>query len=119
MHHSLVVRGYRTEASMEGISQSISKLLRRSGKGRADKKKKYYSSVLPEGLCRRFSLGEIKKATNDFAVDLVIRKGSFGELYKGFIDDRGISVAIRRLDIDSRRGVRELTKEVVFLCQLC
>ena len=76
VHHSLVVRGHRTEASMEGISQSISKLLRPSGKGRSDEKKQNYSSDLPEGLCRRFSLGEIKKATNDFADDLVIGERS-------------------------------------------
>ena len=118
MHHSLVVRGHRTEASMEGIYQSISKLLRPSGKGRSDEKKQNYSSDLPEGLCRRFSLGEIKRATNDFADDLVIGQGGFGKVYKGFIDDRGISVAIKRFKTSSRQGVVELTNEVVLLCQI-
>lgn len=118
VHHSPVVRGHRTEASMEGISQSISKLLRTTGKGRSDTKKQYYSSGLPEGLCRRFSLAEIKKATNYFADNLVIGEGGFGKVYKGFIDDRGISVAIKRLRIDSRQGARELTNEVVLLCQI-
>ncbi|KAL0011838.1 hypothetical protein SO802_006946 [Lithocarpus litseifolius] len=88
---------------MKGISQSISKLLRTSGKGISDEKKQYYSSILPEGLCRRFSLGEIKKATNDFADDLEIGRGCFGKVYKGFIDDRGISVAIKRFDFPSRQ----------------
>ncbi|XP_023920669.1 receptor-like protein kinase FERONIA [Quercus suber] len=104
---------------MEGISQSISKLLRRSGKGRSDEIKQYYSSVLPEGLCRRFSHGEIKKATNNFDYNLIIGSGDFGSsVYKGFIDDRGISVAIKRLSEKSRQSVRELTNEVVLLCQL-
>ena len=107
MHHSLVVRGYRTEASMEGISQSISKLLRRFGKGRSDKIKQYYSSVLPRGLCRRFSLAEIKKATNNFDYDLIIGRWGYDKVYKGFIDDRGISVAIKHLNINSRQGVQE------------
>ena len=89
----------------------------REGKVRQNKTKQF-SSVLPEGLCRRFSLGEIKKATNDFADDLVIAEGGYGKVYKGFIGDRGISVAIKRLDMDLRQGIRELTKEVVFLCQL-
>ncbi|XP_030970479.1 receptor-like protein kinase FERONIA [Quercus lobata] len=103
---------------MEGISQSISKLLRLSGKGRSDEKKQNYSSDLPEGLCRRFSVGEIKKATNDFADDLVIGEGGFGKVYKGFIDDQGISVAIKRLKYSSIEGVVELTNEVVLLCQI-
>ena len=118
MHHSLVARGHRTEASMEGISQSISKLLRPSGKGRSDEKKQFYSSDLPEGLCRRFSLGEIKKATNDFADDLVIGLGCSGKVYKGFIDDRGICVAIKRFSIRSGQSVREFMNEVVLLCQI-
>ncbi|XP_030970497.1 receptor-like protein kinase FERONIA [Quercus lobata] len=103
---------------MEGISQSISKLLRLSGKGRSDEKKQNYSSDLPEGLCRRFSLGEIKKATNDFADDLLIGEGAVGKVYKGFIDDQGISVAIKRLKYSSSEGVGELTNEVVLLCQI-
>ena len=103
---------------MEGISQAISKFLRRSGKGRSDKKNQYYSSDLPEGLCRRFSLREIKKATNYFADDLVIGEGGFGKVYKGFIDDPGISVAIKRLSISSGQGVGELRNEVVLLCQI-
>ena len=103
---------------MEGISQSISKLLRPFRKGRSDEKKQNYSSDLPEGLCRRFSLREIKKATNNFAADLVIGEWGFGKVYKGFIDDRGISVAIKRLSFRSGQGVGELTNEVVLLCQI-
>ena len=103
---------------MEGISQSNSKLLRWSGKGRSDEIKQYYSSVLPEGLCRRFSLAEIQKATNYFADDLVIGEGGFGKVYEGFIDDRGISVAIKRLKIGSMQGLPELKNEVLLLCQL-
>ncbi|KAF3952654.1 hypothetical protein CMV_021813 [Castanea mollissima] len=106
---------------MEGISQSILKLLRTAGKGRSDRKKQYYnySSVLPEGSCRRFSLAEIKKATFYFHDDLVIGEGGVGKVYKGFIDDRGgINVAIKRLNINSMQGVDELSNEVVLLCQL-
>ncbi|XP_023915022.1 receptor-like protein kinase FERONIA [Quercus suber] len=102
---------------MEGISQSISKLIWTSRKGRSDETKQS-CSVLPEGLCRQFSLAEIKIATNDFADDLVIGEVGFGKVYKGFIDNRGRSVAIKRLGIMSRQGSRELTNEVALLCQL-
>jgi hypothetical protein len=82
---------------MEAVSQSISKLLR-SGK-RAKQ-----SSGLPEELCRRFSLAEIKRATNNFDKDLLIVGGGFGNEYKGriCIDDRTINVAIKRLSFRPR-----------------
>ncbi|KAL0011839.1 hypothetical protein SO802_006947 [Lithocarpus litseifolius] len=109
-------RWYRTEASMEGILQSISKLIWTSRTGRSDETKQS-SSVLPEGLCRQFSLAEIKIATNDFADDFVIGEGRFCKVYKGFIDNRGRSVAIKR-GIMSRQSSRELKNEVASLCQL-
>nr|POF15406.1 receptor-like protein kinase feronia [Quercus suber] len=49
-------------------------------------------SVLP---CRRFSLVEIKTATNNFDDNLVIGQGRYGKVYQGFIDDRTMSVAIK------------------------
>uniref|UniRef100_A0A7N2LR11 Protein kinase domain-containing protein n=1 Tax=Quercus lobata TaxID=97700 RepID=A0A7N2LR11_QUELO len=49
-------------------------------------------SVLP---CRRFSLAEMKTATNNFDDNLVIGEGRYGKVYQGFIDDRSISVAIK------------------------
>ena len=97
---------------MEAISQYISKLFRTSGK-RAKK-----SLLLPEGLCRRFSLAEIKIATNNFDDDLVIGHGGFGKIYKGFIDDCTINVAIKRRSLMSRQGFEEFGTEVLLLCQL-
>uniref|UniRef100_A0A7N2LSV2 Tyrosine-protein kinase catalytic domain-containing protein n=1 Tax=Quercus lobata TaxID=97700 RepID=A0A7N2LSV2_QUELO len=69
--------------------------------------------VLP---CRRFSLAEIKSATNNFDADLLIGEGAFGRVYKGFIGNRTINVAIKRADFES--SLDELTNEVVLLCQL-
>ena len=93
---------------MKGISQSISKLWKR----RSGKTKQSYS-VLP---CRRFSLAEIKSATNNFDADLLIGEGAFGRVYKGFIGNRTINVAIKRADFES--SLDKLTNEVVLLCQL-
>ena len=97
---------------MEAISQYISKLFRTSGK-RAKQ-----SLLLPEGLCRRFSLAEIKIATNNFDNDLVIGKRDFGKIYKGFIGDCTINVAIKRKSSTSYRGSKEFGTEVLLLCQL-
>ncbi|XP_030970506.1 receptor-like protein kinase FERONIA [Quercus lobata] len=94
---------------MEIISQSISKLFRTSGK-RAKQ-----SFVLPEGLCRTFSLAEIKKATNNFDVKLLINDGGSCSIYKGFIDDCTKKVAVKKFNtyFEERFGT-----EILLLCQL-
>ena len=97
---------------MEAISQYISKLFRTTGK-RAKQ-----SLLLPEGLCRRFSLAEIKIATNNFDEDSVIGEGAFGKIYKGFIGDCTVSVAIKRKSSTSRQGFEEFGTEILLLCQL-
>ena len=90
---------------MKGISEFISKLLRTSGKRRLDE------TNLP---CRLFSLAEIKTATNNFDDNLVIGEDLYSKkkVYKGFIDDRTISVALKHTDLRSGKN------EVLFLCQL-
>ncbi|KAL0011827.1 hypothetical protein SO802_006935 [Lithocarpus litseifolius] len=92
---------------MKGISEFISKLLRTSGKRRSDE------TNLP---CRRFSLAEIMTATNNFDHNLVIDWKAFGKVYKGFIDDRTISVAVKRMDLRSDEDL--FRNEVLLLCQL-
>ncbi|KAM4101341.1 hypothetical protein ACB094_05G136500 [Castanea mollissima] len=97
---------------MKGISERISKLLRKSGERRLNQP----HLVLP---CRRFLLAEITIATNNFDKNLIIGRGGFGNVYKGFIDDRTISVAIKRVNIiDLRRRFHEFMTEVVLVCQL-
>ncbi|GFY86950.1 hercules receptor kinase 2 [Actinidia rufa] len=45
---------------------------------------------------RRFSITEIREATNDFHEDLKIGEGGFSKVYRGWID-HGTQVAIKRL----------------------
>ncbi|XP_075664793.1 receptor-like protein kinase FERONIA [Castanea sativa] len=90
---------------MEGVS----KLFRTFGK-RAKP-----SSTLPKELCRRFSLAEMKIATNNFDDKLLIDLDSFAKVYKGLlIDDCSctINVAIKCVTFDWSRT------EVVLACQL-
>uniref|UniRef100_A0A2N9EE01 Protein kinase domain-containing protein n=1 Tax=Fagus sylvatica TaxID=28930 RepID=A0A2N9EE01_FAGSY len=69
--------------------------------------------------CNHFSLAEIKIATNNFHKDLIIGVGGFGNVYKGEIDDEEtMTVAIKRLDPQSRQGAHEFRTEIEMLSQL-
>jgi len=76
------------------------------------------ASSLPGQLCRQFSLTEIKKATNNFHQDLIIGEGGFGYVYKGRIDDGNTTVAIKRMNPESRQGANEFKTETIMLSQL-
>ncbi|KAM7478396.1 hypothetical protein LguiA_026609 [Lonicera macranthoides] len=76
------------------------------------------SSHEPSGVCRRFSLAEIKSATRNFDENLVIGQGGFGNVYKGYIDDGATAIAIKRLNPTSNQGVREFETEIELLSKL-
>ncbi|KAL2335398.1 hypothetical protein Fmac_016611 [Flemingia macrophylla] len=69
-------------------------------------------------FCRRFSLVEIKSATNNFDDVHIIGVGGFGRVYKGHIDCGSTSVAIKRLQPGSQQGAREFTTEIETLSKL-
>ncbi|KAL1202782.1 putative receptor-like protein kinase [Cardamine amara subsp. amara] len=73
---------------------------------------------LPSDLCRRFSISEIKSATNDFEENLIVGKGGFGPVYKGRIDDGTTLVAVKRLGTSSNQGVHEFDSELKMLSVL-
>ncbi|CAL8140698.1 unnamed protein product [Prunus armeniaca] len=72
---------------------------------------------VPSGLCREFSLSEIKAATRNFNEGSIIGVGGFGHVYKGSID-QGTLVAIKRLKPESQQGVPEFRAEIDMLSQL-
>ncbi|KAL7164095.1 hypothetical protein ACSBR2_040078 [Camellia fascicularis] len=71
-----------------------------------------------EELCRWFSFVEIQSATNDFVDALVIGKGGFGKVYKGFIDGGATTVAIKRSNAESKQGAAEFWTEIKTLSKL-
>ncbi|GKD04964.1 putative serine/threonine/dual specificity protein kinase, catalytic domain-containing protein, partial [Tanacetum coccineum] len=75
-------------------------------------------SFASEHPCRHFSLAEIQLATKNFDQEMIIGKGGFGKVYKGFIDDGGTTVAIKRLDCISRQGASEFWTEVKMLSKV-
>ncbi|KAF5457629.1 hypothetical protein F2P56_021718 [Juglans regia] len=82
------------------------------------KSKRSKASSLPEELCRHFSLEEIKTATHNFHVELIIGEGGFGNVYKGLVDEGTETVAIKRLNPESKQGRREFLTEIEMLSQL-
>ncbi|EOA18663.1 hypothetical protein CARUB_v10007239mg [Capsella rubella] len=76
------------------------------------------ASSLPSDLCRRFSLFEIKSATDNFEEKLIVGLGGFGSVYKGRIDSGATLVAVKRLDITSNQGAKEFETELEMLSKL-
>ncbi|XP_010421701.1 PREDICTED: receptor-like protein kinase ANXUR2 [Camelina sativa] len=74
-------------------------------------------SNLAAGLCRRFSLSEIKHGTQNFDESNVIGVGGFGKVYKGVIDG-GTKVAIKKSNPNSEQGLNEFETEIELLSRL-
>ena len=74
-------------------------------------------SAMAQGLCRYFSLQEMKQATKNFDESNVIGVGGFGKVYKGVIDS-GFKVAIKRSNPQSEQGVTEFQTEIEMLSKL-
>ncbi|MFS7947934.1 putative protein kinase RLK-Pelle-CrRLK1L-1 family [Helianthus anomalus] len=77
-------------------------------------------STLPSDRCRRFSLKELKAATDEFDDIFIIGNGGFGKVYKGHIDidNAKTIVAIKRLDSSSTQGFQEFHTEIGLLSKL-
>ncbi|KAF3452024.1 hypothetical protein FNV43_RR08120 [Rhamnella rubrinervis] len=71
-----------------------------------------------------FTLKELKKLTQSFSQSNYLGEGGFGQVYKGFVDDKlrsGLKtqpVAVKVLDLDGKQGHMEWLAEVIFLGQL-
>ncbi|KAG8384593.1 hypothetical protein BUALT_Bualt04G0134000 [Buddleja alternifolia] len=75
-------------------------------------------SARAEQFCCHFSLAEIQLATRNFNDGLIIGKGGFGNVYKGLIDNKQETVAIKRLKSTSRQGAHEFLTEIETLSEL-
>ncbi|KAF2313688.1 hypothetical protein GH714_012743 [Hevea brasiliensis] len=73
---------------------------------------------LPTDLCRKFTIAEIRAATRNFDDQTVIGSGGFGTVYKGYIESGSIPVAIKRLALSSKQGIREFHTEIEMLSKL-
>ncbi|CAN6325055.1 unnamed protein product [Urochloa humidicola] len=70
------------------------------------------ANFLPSGLCRQFSLEDMKAATNNFNWSLCVDQGAFGPVFRGKINGGKTKVAIKRRDPYSSQGEHEFHTEI-------
>ncbi|KAK9163445.1 hypothetical protein Syun_004347 [Stephania yunnanensis] len=67
---------------------------------------------------RRFTYIELDRATNHFATDGKLGEGGFGGVYRGFISDSNLDVAVKRVSSGSKQGKKEFVSEVRIISRL-
>ncbi|KAL6622611.1 hypothetical protein ACP70R_032490 [Stipagrostis hirtigluma subsp. patula] len=67
---------------------------------------------------KQFSDSELANATGNFADDRKLGEGGFGSVYRGFLEDMNLEVAIKRVSKASRQGKKEYASEVRIISRL-
>ncbi|KAG2696083.1 hypothetical protein I3760_07G042000 [Carya illinoinensis] len=67
---------------------------------------------------RRFSHIHLALATHNFADDRKLGEGGFGAVYRGFLTDLDIAVAVKRISRGSKQGRKEYITEVKIISRL-
>ncbi|KAH7675511.1 Non-specific serine/threonine protein kinase protein [Dioscorea alata] len=75
-------------------------------------------SINDELGAKRFPYNELVAATKDFREDWKIGEGGFGDVYKGFLPDLNLEVAIKRISRSSKQGKKEFISEVKIISKL-
>ncbi|XP_077233349.1 seed lectin-like [Tasmannia lanceolata] len=67
---------------------------------------------------KRFSYNELVSATNNFFEDGKLGEGGFGGVYKGFLKDLKLYVAVKKVSKGSKQGKKEYVSEVKIISRL-
>ncbi|EXC36487.1 L-type lectin-domain containing receptor kinase IX.1 [Morus notabilis] len=67
---------------------------------------------------RRFSYADLASATNNFSEKRKLGQGGFGEVYKGYLNDLDLIVAVKKISSGSRQGKKEYVTEVKVISSL-
>ncbi|RWR77347.1 L-type lectin-domain-containing protein [Cinnamomum micranthum f. kanehirae] len=67
---------------------------------------------------KRFSYKELLLATRDFSEDGKLGEGGFGGVYRGFLGEMNLDVAVKRVSRGSQQGKKEYVSEVTTISRL-
>ncbi|RXI03023.1 hypothetical protein DVH24_003101 [Malus domestica] len=67
---------------------------------------------------RKFSYHELAQATSNFEEGEKLGEGGFGGVYRGFIKDLNLQVAVKRISSGSKQGMKEYASEVRIISRL-
>jgi hypothetical protein len=67
---------------------------------------------------RRFSYGDLVSATNNFSIERKLGEGGFGAVYKGYLTDLDMLIAVKKISRGSSQGKKEYITEVQMFSQL-
>ncbi|GMN34051.1 hypothetical protein TIFTF001_004486 [Ficus carica] len=67
---------------------------------------------------RRFSYKDLELATNNFSTRRKLGQGGFGEVYKGYLNDLDLIVAVKKISSGSKQGKKEYVTEVKVISSL-
>ncbi|XXG55811.1 hypothetical protein AAC387_Pa03g3396 [Persea americana] len=67
---------------------------------------------------KRFSYKELLLATRNFSEDGKLGEGGFGGVYRGFLGDMNLDVAVKRVSRGSKQGKKEYVSEVTTISRL-
>ncbi|XP_062119430.1 L-type lectin-domain containing receptor kinase IX.1-like [Humulus lupulus] len=70
------------------------------------------------GVPRRFSYEDLASATNNFSSERKLGEGGFGAVYRGYLRDLDMLVAVKKISRGSKQGKKEYLTEVKVISSL-
>lgn len=81
--------------------------------------KRVYQDELEQGTGpRRFTYHELAAATDGFSSGNKLGEGGFGSVYRGFLTDANLHIAVKKVSKSSRQGWKEFVSEVRIISRL-
>ena len=67
---------------------------------------------------KRFTYRELSRVTNNFSEEGKLAQGGFGGVYRGWLSESNLEVALKRISKESRQGKKEYVSEVKIISRL-